>query len=74
VAAREKGKAEQFASDFDIPKVKIGEMESKNKSQRKIGYFLSYFVYGSMGAGNREKMGLSYLPARLQAAESIPEL
>jgi hypothetical protein len=23
VAAREKGKAEQFASDFDIPKVKI---------------------------------------------------
>ncbi len=31
MAAREKGKAEQFASDFDIPKVKIGKMESKNK-------------------------------------------
>jgi hypothetical protein len=53
VAAREKGKAEQFASDFDIPKVNM-EMESKNKSHRKIGYVLSYFVC----AGILEQRGL----------------
>jgi hypothetical protein len=44
VAAREKGKAEQFASDFDIPKVKIRDLENKDKSHRRISYVLSQFV------------------------------
>jgi hypothetical protein len=63
VAAREKGKAEQFASDFDIPKVKIREIENKNKSHRKIGHVLFKFACAGIleqsvgGLGTEKEQG-----------------